>query len=819
MRAREKNNVRLNQIKTKRRCFVSEDESKDDEMYHSVTLLKSTLRAIESNEPSKYTEFVASVRRIMNTEVVHVVSLVNGKVRSVFTEQYIDIYAGLHQLCSQVLVNGKAMIVENKEDGKKNCFLAVPCKKTKLIFLAINKLDKSSFNGVDICNIENSFGCIRNVYTTKRNEEAAINTATNFERYRNFALSLLNVNKTDVQFEQLFHMAKTVLNCQLATFYVYDSNTRQLWTAVTNFPSGVKIAYGENIPGWAAEHKSSCNVRDCYKDSRFNPNVDVHFGSQSRSTMVIPIFHNKSLFGVVEFINKQCAAAEDEELGPAKTQSYPTQDRPNVFEHWGTSSKHNFVSYLRKYNGDTKPKRRKSKVRNKNETMKPLTYFTESDEKLAALFCESISHVVTRDYLDLQNYIRFKFLVSSQRGRQHARSINIQLMDSIVRCYQPEVDAVPRPSNVQIIVAIGKFLKNLKKFREAVPENENFPEIQETYLEENVLELFSKPCPQVFTDISQLYLQQDASFMPFTEWSFDVLAHSEEELNRHICTAISTLGIKAKFRIPADKLDNFLNKLQKGYEKHPYHNWYHAVSVFQQMYAILRKTQASAHLECHDLLSMVIASLGHDVGHSGKTNNFECKSFSDLSLRYNDVSILEHHHASLTSRYLMEENSNILVNLSGAKFREVRKLVICHILNTDISKHNELLQNVALVSQEAQLGEAQQRELIGSFIIHCCDIGAQTMAPETAEKWASRVKEEFSEQVKDEERLELAITPHMANLQDPVTWAQVQRGFISFIVQPAWEALEAMFPECHICIEQLQSNMEKYIDVINRDQD
>lgn len=225
MRAREKNNVRLNQIKTKRRCFVSEDESKDDEMYHSVTLLKSTLRAIESNEPSKYTEYVASVRRIMNTEVVHVVSLVNGKVRSVFTEQYIDIYAGLHQLCSQVLVNGKAMIVENKEDGKKNCFLAVPCKKTKLIFLAINKLDKSSFNGVDICNIENSFGCIRNVYTTKRNEEAAINTATNFERYRNFALSLLNVIKLTYNLSSYFTWQRPFSTVNLLRF-MYMTQTR-----------------------------------------------------------------------------------------------------------------------------------------------------------------------------------------------------------------------------------------------------------------------------------------------------------------------------------------------------------------------------------------------------------------------------------------------------------------------------------------------------------------------------------------------------------------------------------------------------------------
>lgn len=37
----------------------------------------------------------------------------------------------------------------------------------------------------------------------------------------------------------------------------------------------------------------------------------------------------------------------------------------------------------------------------------------------------------------------------------------------------------------------------------------------------------------------------------------------------------------------------------------------------------------------------MISSLGHDVGHTGRTNIFEINSLSDLAIRYHDKSVLE----------------------------------------------------------------------------------------------------------------------------------------------------------------------------------
>ena len=44
--------------------------------------------------------------------------------------------------------------------------------------------------------------------------------------------------------------------------------------------------------------------------------------------------------------------------------------------------------------------------------------------------------------------------------------------------------------------------------------------------------------------------------------------------------------------------------------------------------------------------ALLIASLCHDMGHPGKTNNFLIATRDRLALRYNDVSVLENHHCA-----------------------------------------------------------------------------------------------------------------------------------------------------------------------------
>lgn len=54
---------------------------------------------------------------------------------------------------------------------------------------------------------------------------------------------------------------------------------------------------------------------------------------------------------------------------------------------------------------------------------------------------------------------------------------------------------------------------------------------------------------------------------------------------------------------------------------------------------------------------------------------------------YNDQSVLENYHCSLTFQIIQKEKNNILKNLSKENHVAFRKLLINNVLSTDLSKH------------------------------------------------------------------------------------------------------------------------------------
>ena len=48
-----------------------------------------------------------------------------------------------------------------------------------------------------------------------------------------------------------------------------------------------------------------------------------------------------------------------------------------------------------------------------------------------------------------------------------------------------------------------------------------------------------------------------------------------------------------------------------------------------------------------DVFSLLVAAIGHDVGHNGLSNQYHTISRSKLALLYNDSSVLENMHASI----------------------------------------------------------------------------------------------------------------------------------------------------------------------------
>ena len=59
-----------------------------------------------------------------------------------------------------------------------------------------------------------------------------------------------------------------------------------------------------------------------------------------------------------------------------------------------------------------------------------------------------------------------------------------------------------------------------------------------------------------------------------------------------------------------------------------------------------------------ELLATLIASLAHDVGHPGLNNRFLINNRDEQAMTYNDISVLENMHASITFKTLNFEENN-----------------------------------------------------------------------------------------------------------------------------------------------------------------
>ena len=84
-----------------------------------------------------------------------------------------------------------------------------------------------------------------------------------------------------------------------------------------------------------------------------------------------------------------------------------------------------------------------------------------------------------------------------------------------------------------------------------------------------------------------------------------------------------------------------------------------------------------------DLLSIIIAVLGHDIGHPGLTNGFQINASSDMALTYNDISCLENFHAS---KLIKKDEKNIFEKLDASEYKTIKKRMIMSVIKARIPK-------------------------------------------------------------------------------------------------------------------------------------
>ncbi|KAJ3353658.1 High affinity cAMP-specific and IBMX-insensitive 3',5'-cyclic phosphodiesterase 9A [Entophlyctis luteolus] len=271
--------------------------------------------------------------------------------------------------------------------------------------------------------------------------------------------------------------------------------------------------------------------------------------------------------------------------------------------------------------------------------------------------------------------------------------------------------------------------------------------------------------------------------------TFNIWDYNDNELIGLMESMFIELHVVKTFNINLDVIRRFLARVSVTYNENPFHNFKHCFCVTQMMYGILNVTGTITRLTPLEKLSLICATIGHDLDHPGLNNAYQINANTDLTIIYNDISPLENHHSAVLFTLFRDPKLNILATLTESQYRDCRKQIINCILATDMAKHGEILAKFKSYSAEFNFEEQAQRQLM---IIKCSDISNEVRPKHVSEPWVDNLLEEFFCQSDKEKKEGLPTAPFMD--REKVTKPSAQVGFIGFVMIPLFELVSKVLP-------------------------
>jgi hypothetical protein len=303
-----------------------------------------------------------------------------------------------------------------------------------------------------------------------------------------------------------------------------------------------------------------------------------------------------------------------------------------------------------------------------------------------------------------------------------------------------------------------------------------------------------------------------------------------------------------------ENLYAFFKDLRKGYfqkdegidysfVRKEYHTFTHAMDVMITTHALLNSGGA-VYLNSGERAALVLAALGHDALHTGVNNSFLIQTnhayFQDIggnslqeirSAKY-VLQLLDKHRILVTSDAMNDTQINEIQN--------ARNIIEQSILWTDIKRHKEQMESVALAKENilnllnqerliqalegiagagkidinqglnlSALLDVDTKILIASFILHCADVSNPGKDWEKCERWAVLVMNEFFSQ--GDLQKKLGLKPSMNCDRSVVSVPGCQVGFGKFVIRDLYVLLQEILHDGGgYLLDNFNSNQEKW---------
>lgn len=100
----------------------------------------------------------------------------------------------------------------------------------------------------------------------------------------------------------------SMLEAERCTLFLLGEDGQTLWSRFTRGGevATIELAAGEGLAGWVAQHGRAVNVKDAYKDPRFNDTFDERTGFQTSSVLCTPLLDSRQrVLGVLQVLNSK----------------------------------------------------------------------------------------------------------------------------------------------------------------------------------------------------------------------------------------------------------------------------------------------------------------------------------------------------------------------------------------------------------------------------------------------------------------------------------------------------------------------------------
>merc|ERR1712130_342387 len=272
------------------------------------------------------------------------------------------------------------------------------------------------------------------------------------------------------------------------------------------------------------------------------------------------------------------------------------------------------------------------------------------------------------------------------------------------------------------------------------------------------------------------------------QWNFDVFKFVDSVPSGFLAKLAGHILVQTRvidqLQLDREKLYNLFEDVESSYHASvPYHNAVHATDVLQGVYYALRRPSEGFRLldrlTPDETFSLVLAALGHDVNHMGRTNHFLRSSDHHLA-KVNGDSPNESMHYRIFIQKVYKWK--ILDDFTPERKEEINENIKELIMATNMDHHAQILATWREKSKNFSFNSHDSRLSLMKYVLKFADISNPARPKELYDHWTKRLREELHQEGDEMTLLGMEVDS-TRNRNVPSTVAKIQCWFIENRVQ------------------------------------